>query len=123
VESQPQLVLLQKTLLNVEGLGRELNPQLDLWDTAKPYLEKWMHERVGLKALQNKIKSEAVQWAQWLPEFPRLMHESLSRPDLTPVVWQELRSLRKERQQSNRLMTVLIVVIALSLAVGLYRFW
>lgn len=123
VEIQPQLVLLQKTLLNVEGLGRELDPQLDLWDTAKPYLEKWMHERVGLTALRNKIKSEAAQWAQWLPEFPRLMHESLSRPDLTPVVWQEIRALRKERQQSNRLLTVLIVLIALGLAVGLSRFW
>jgi len=123
VEIQPQLVLLQKTLLNVEGLGRELDPQLDLWDTAKPYLEKWMHERVGLTALRNKIKAEAAQWAQWLPEFPRLMHESLRRPDLTPVVWQELRSLRKERQQSNRLLTVLIVLIALGLAVGLSRFW
>lgn len=123
VEIQPQLVLLQKTLLNVEGLGRELDPQLDLWDTAKPYLEKWMHERVGLTALRNKIKSEATQWAQWLPEFPRLMHESLSRPDLTPVVWQEIRALRKERQQSNRLLTVLIVLIALGLAVGLSRFW
>lgn len=123
VEIQPQLVLLQKTLLNVEGLGRELDPQLDLWDTAKPYLEKWMHERVGLTALRNKIKSEAAQWAQWLPEFPRLMHESLSRPDLTPVVWQEIRALRKERQQSNRLLTVLIVLIAIGLAVGLSRFW
>lgn len=123
VEIQPQLVLLQKTLLNVEGLGRELDPQLDLWDTAKPYLEKWMHDRVGISALRNKLKAEAGQWAQWLPELPRLVHASLTRPDVSAQIWQELRNLKKERQQSNRLMVALIVVVALSLLVGLSRMW
>ena len=56
VRIQPQLVLLQKTLLNVEGLGRQLNPDLDLWSTAKPILEKWMKEQVGFQALKNNIK-------------------------------------------------------------------
>jgi ubiquinone biosynthesis protein len=61
VEIQPQLVLLQKTLLNVEGLGRQLDPELDLWKTAKPYLERWMSEQLGWLALENNIKREASQ--------------------------------------------------------------
>ena len=120
VEIQPQLVLLQKTLLNVEGLGRQLDPQLDLWKTAKPYLERWMHERVGLSGLRKKVQQEAGQWAQWLPEFPRLLHQQLSRPDHSAAVLQELKSLRKAREQSNRLMAALIGVSAMALAVALW---
>src|SRR3546814_40588 len=71
VEIQPQLVLLQKTLLNVEGMGRELDPNLDLWQTAKPYLEKWMHERVGLAGLRAQIEKEASQWSKILPHIDR----------------------------------------------------
>ncbi len=58
VEIQPQLVLLQKTLLNIEGLGRQLDPDLDLWQTAKPFLERWMHEQVGWRGLINHLKRE-----------------------------------------------------------------
>src|SRR5690606_23224278 len=68
VEIQPQLVLLQKTLLNVEGMGRDLDPSLDLWETAKPYLEKWMTRRVGLRGLRQRLDQEAGQWAQILPQ-------------------------------------------------------
>ena len=114
------MVLLQKTLLNVEGLGRQLDPQLDLWKTAKPYLERWMHERVGLSGLRKKVQQEAGQWAQWLPEFPRLLHQQLSRPDHSAAVLQELKSLRKAREQSNRLMAALIGVSAMALAVALW---
>lgn len=71
VEIQPQLVLLQKTLLNIEGLGRQLDPHLDLWATAKPFLTKWMNEQVGPKALFNNLKNEAPDWAQILPALPR----------------------------------------------------
>ncbi|HEX4878846.1 MAG TPA: ubiquinone biosynthesis regulatory protein kinase UbiB, partial [Limnobacter sp.] len=67
VEIQPQLVLLQKTLLNVEGLGRQLDPDLDLWKTAKPYLENWMHQQIGLKGFQASLQWEAAQWSQILP--------------------------------------------------------
>ncbi|XMR42656.1 hypothetical protein ACLK16_20115 [Escherichia coli] len=74
---QPQLVLLQKTLLYVEGLGRQLYPQLDLWQTAKPYLENWMHEQVGPKAVWNAIKEKAPFWAEKLPELPELVYETL----------------------------------------------
>lgn len=120
VEIQPQLVLLQKTLLNVEGLGRQLDPQLDLWKTAKPYLENWMHERVGLRGLRKKISQEAGQWAQWLPEFPRLMHTQLSRPDLSAQVLSELQRMRVAREQGNRLLMAVTGVAAVALAVAIW---
>jgi ubiquinone biosynthesis protein len=74
---QPQLVLLQKTLLYIEGLGRQLYPQLDLWQTAKPFLEQWMAQQVGPKAMFNKIKSNAPFWADKLPELPELIYDNL----------------------------------------------
>ncbi|MGL5036479.1 MAG: ubiquinone biosynthesis regulatory protein kinase UbiB [Aeromonas sp.] len=74
---QPQLVLLQKTLLYVEGLGRQLYPQLDLWQTAKPYLENWMHQQVGPAALWNSLKEKAPFWAEKLPELPELIYQTL----------------------------------------------
>ncbi len=120
VEIQPQLVLLQKTLLNVEGLGRQLDPQLDLWKTAKPYLENWMHERVGLRGIRKKLTQEAGQWAQWLPEFPRLIHAQLNRPDLSASVLAELQQMRQAREQGNRLLMALTGVAAVALAVALW---
>lgn len=74
---QPQLVLLQKTLLYVEGLGRQLYPQLDLWATAKPFLEKWMGEQVGPQAVINSVKERAPFWAEKLPELPELLYDNL----------------------------------------------
>ncbi|MBN8442010.1 MAG: ubiquinone biosynthesis regulatory protein kinase UbiB [Thauera sp.] len=77
MEVQPQLVLLQKTLLNIEGLGRQLDPDLDLWKTAKPFLERWMDERMGWRALVRGLKEEAPNWAGTMPQLPRLMHQAL----------------------------------------------
>ncbi|MDO4878283.1 MAG: ubiquinone biosynthesis regulatory protein kinase UbiB [Neisseria sp.] len=74
VEIQPQLVLLQKTLLNIEGLGRQLEPDLDLWATAKPFLVKWMNEQVGPKAFWRNLKNEAPDWAEMLPALPRKLN-------------------------------------------------
>ncbi|ROV55720.1 ubiquinone biosynthesis regulatory protein kinase UbiB [Neisseria chenwenguii] len=74
VEIQPQLVLLQKTLLNIEGLGRRLDPDLDLWATAKPFLTKWMNQQIGPKAFFNSLKNEAPDWAQILPALPRKLN-------------------------------------------------
>lgn len=79
MEVQPQLVLLQKTLLYVEGLGRQLYPQLDLWETAKPFLEEWMMNQVGPQALVNSIKDRAPFWAEKLPELPELLYDSLKQ--------------------------------------------
>ncbi|WP_394153826.1 ubiquinone biosynthesis regulatory protein kinase UbiB [Vibrio maritimus] len=79
MEVQPQLVLLQKTLLYVEGLGRQLYPQLDLWETAKPFLENWMANQVGPQAVINGIKERAPFWAEKLPELPELLYDSLKQ--------------------------------------------
>lgn len=79
MEVQPQLVLLQKTLLYVEGLGRQLYPELDLWQTAKPFLEKWMIDQVGPGAVIKSIKEKAPMWAEKLPELPELVYDSLKQ--------------------------------------------
>ncbi|MDA9558058.1 ubiquinone biosynthesis regulatory protein kinase UbiB [Vibrio sp.] len=79
MEVQPQLVLLQKTLLYVEGLGRQLYPQLDLWETAKPFLEDWMMNQVGPKAVLNAMKDRAPYWAEKLPELPELLYDGLQK--------------------------------------------
>ncbi len=70
MEVQPQLVLLQKTLLNIEGLGRQLYPELDLWDTAKPFLENWMKEQLGFRSFAKQVKHNAPLWMEQLPDFP-----------------------------------------------------
>ncbi|AGS38706.1 MAG: ubiquinone biosynthesis protein [Cycloclasticus pugetii] len=78
MEVQPQLVLLQKTLLNIEGLGRQLYPDLDLWQTAKPYLEEWYKNKVGPKATFNKLKEHLPMMGEKLPELPEMMYQVLS---------------------------------------------
>ena len=120
VEIQPQLVLLQKTLLNVEGMGRELDPSLDLWKTAKPYLERWMRERIGLPGLKRELDKEAVQWAQLLPRLPRLMHDSLNRTDSGPGIWAALEKIHNQQRSTNRLLTALVLVIAAGVAGALW---
>jgi len=79
VEIQPQLTLLQKTLLNVEGLARQLDPDLDLWKTAKPILEKWISQQLGWRGLIDGLKEEAPSWAKILPTLPRLIAQSLDQ--------------------------------------------
>jgi ubiquinone biosynthesis protein len=118
VEIQPQLVLLQKTLLNVEGLGRELDPELDLWKTALPYLERWMSEQLGWLALENNIKREASSWAKLLPTLPRLVHQALAAT-ATPAPNLELEGLVGELRAIRRLLwlTITLAVIALGVAV------
>ena len=77
VSVQPQLVMLQKTLLNVEGMGRVLDPDLDLWDTAKPFLEKWMRNTLGPKGLWRGLKREWPYIVRHLPDTPRLIVDAL----------------------------------------------
>ncbi len=106
VEIQPQLVLLQKTLLNIEGLGRELDPELDLWATAKPFLEKWMLEQLGPQKLLAQLKAEAPQYAKLLPALPRLLHDYLRhRPN---ELRKELSVLLAEQRRTNRLLQGII---------------
>lgn len=120
VEIQPQLVLLQKTLLNVEGMGRDLDPSLDLWQTAKPFLERWMHQRVGLKGLRERLDREASQWSQILPQIPRLVYAHLNRVDLAPVLRTELQQLQRAQRRTNRLLIILCAILALGLVLA---FW
>jgi ubiquinone biosynthesis protein len=102
VEIQPQLVLLQKTLLNVEGLGRQLDPDLDLWHSAKPFLEKWMIEQVGPQKLLNQLKDQAPRYATLLPELPRLLHDFLKTK---PGSQQRLiEDLLAEQKRTNKLL-------------------
>jgi ubiquinone biosynthesis protein len=79
---QPQLILLQKTLVNVEGLGRQLYPNLDLWQTAKPYLEDWMRNRVGGSSLMRRLRAQAPYWLEKLPELPELLYKTLQNNSL-----------------------------------------
>ncbi|WP_310566873.1 ubiquinone biosynthesis regulatory protein kinase UbiB [Hydrogenophaga sp.] len=106
VEIQPQLVLLQKTLLNIEGLGRDLDPELDLWNTAKPFLERWMLEQVGPQKLLQQLKAEAPQYAKLLPALPRLLQDYLQqRPHQLRA---ELDQLVAEQRRTNRLLQYII---------------
>jgi len=77
MEVQPQLVLLQKTLLNVEGLGRQLYPELDLWSTAQPFLENWMRKRIGPSGLIKSLQTHLPSWLEQSPEMPQLIHDAL----------------------------------------------
>ncbi len=79
MEVQPQLVLLQKTLFNIEGLGRRLYPDLDLWITAKPFLERWMREQLGPRAVWNAVRKEYPNWIHILPEIPRYLGATLKQ--------------------------------------------
>ena len=116
VEIQPQLVLLQKTLLNIEGLGRQLDPDLDLWSTARPFLERWMLDQVGPKRLWHELKAQAPRYAKLLPELPRLLHDYLQRP--AGVSRRELQELLAEQRRTNRLLQS-AVYGALGFALGL----
>ena len=111
IEVQPQLVLLQKTLLNIEGLGRELDPELDLWATAKPLLERWMSEQVGWRGLARRVRMEAPRWNALLPELPRLAHRYLSEPR-TERTLQQLEKLVYEQRQQTRMLALVVVLLA-----------
>jgi len=119
MEIQPQLVLLEKTLLNIEGLGRQLYPQLDLWTTAKPYMERWMREQVGLRTLLSRGADTWPYLAERLPDLPlavtrvidQLEHHATSHPDSPSA---DLASIRAELRGNNQrtLATVAAVVLA-----------
>lgn len=106
MEVQPQLVLLEKTLLNIEGLGRQLYPDLDLWVTAKPFLERWMSEQVGPRRLLDEVKKQAPEWAGQLPQIPNLVFSTLTHLSHQEARMAEqteaLESLRKEMRRSRR---------------------
>lgn len=106
MEVQPQLVLLQKTLLNIEGLGRTLDPDLDLWKTAKPFLDRWMSEQVGPRAFVSGLRKQLPRFAERLPEMPDLIYSGLKKFEQGQTKLemhsQELIELRQEMKKSNR---------------------
>jgi ubiquinone biosynthesis protein len=126
VEIQPQLVLLQKTLLNIEGLGRQLDPELDLWSTAKPFLEKWMLEQVGPQRLLDELRDQAPLYAKMLPDLPRLLHDFLRHRRGHERV--DLAGLLAEQKKTNRLLQGLtyggvgFALGVIALAIGLRIF-
>jgi ubiquinone biosynthesis protein len=114
IEVQPQLVLLQKTLLNIEGLGLQLDPELDLWKTAKPWLEQWMSEQVGWRGLFKALRTEAPNYATLLPQLPRLMHRYLTEGagKHNDVLLYEMLAQQKRR---NVLLLLIGVILLLQL--------
>jgi ubiquinone biosynthesis protein len=115
IQVQPQLVLLQKTLLNVEGLGLQLDPELDLWKTAKPWLERWMSEQIGWRGFIKTLKTEAPNYATLLPQIPRLLHQRLSENPAARIEI-SLRELVVQQQQRNQ--WLMLIALALWAALG-----
>ncbi len=119
VEIQPQLVLLQKTLLNVEGLGRQLDPDLDLWTTAMPVLERWMEDQIGPRALKRRLEAEAPYLIAALPELPRLIHQKLNAPPAaSDVALKELAAAQRARNRWLGLVAALLTIVVVVLLAG-----
>ena len=119
MEVQPQLVLLQKTLLAIEGLGRQLYPELDLWTTAKPVLEQWMEDQIGPSALKRRLFSEAPYIVSALPELPRLIHQwLLTKP---PSIDDAARELASAQRTRNVLLAVIAVLLVVAIALLFFR--
>jgi ubiquinone biosynthesis protein len=120
---QPQLVLLQKTLLNIEGLGRQLYPELDLWQTAKPFLEKWFKDRVGPKAKLSKFIKQFPEFAEQFPEVPGLIYKALDNAayakQRAEMQQRELMLMRLQMENNHRktIWAMLISALLISIAV------
>jgi ubiquinone biosynthesis protein len=121
---QPQLLLLQKTLLNIEGLGRQLYPELDLWETAKPFLEKWMRDRIEPCSVISRMRSLIPSWVEQTPDLPGILYGILQKANSGQMVVQlrkqELEQLQLESRRSNRRAVAQIVfVVALVTGISL----
>lgn len=120
MQVQPQLVLLQKTLLYIEGLGRQLYPQLDLWQTAKPFLENWMKEQIGPKALYSNIKSNLPFWGEKLPELPDLIYDYLKSGKHAQLKQQQhLLELQQSSQKQHQLTRYTIIAASLIISAAI----
>ena len=118
MEIQPQLVMLQKTLLNIEGLGRDLDPDLDLWSTAKPFLERWMNEQIGWRGWLRTFKEEVPYWGALVPQLPRLAHQAL-RTDRLEKLEDGLEIMLRQQQARNRWLAAIAVLLAVLVAANL----
>jgi ubiquinone biosynthesis protein len=114
IEIQPQLVLLQKTLLNIEGLGLQLDPELDLWKTAKPWLERWMSEQVGWRGLLKTLREEAPNYATLLPQLPRLLHQRLHENPAGQIEELLQQMLAQHKRRNEWLMLIALATAAIT---------
>ncbi len=121
IKVQPQLVLLQKTLLNIEGLGLQLDPELDLWKTAKPWLERWMNEQVGWRGFLRSLRTEAPQYASLLPQLPRLLHQRLKADPAESILL--LRELLAQQKKRNAWLSVIALLLAASLLFAVFTYF
>ena len=121
IEVQPQLVLLQKTLLNVEGLGLQLDPELDLWKTAKPWLERWMSEQVGWRGFLKSLRAEAPNYTTVLPQLPRLLHRYLTN-DTANRNGEMLQKILEQQQRHNTLLTLIGLMLLGLIAFEIFTF-
>ena len=127
MQIQPQLLLLEKTLLHIEGIGRQLYPQLDLWDTAKPFVERWLSEQLGMSALMNGLKKNLPYIAEHLPELPQLAFKALHRIANNELDYRldqaQLESIHNEiRKASQRQVRTIIgstFIVSASIILGL----
>jgi ubiquinone biosynthesis protein len=119
IQIQPQLVLLQKTLLNIEGLGLQLDPELDLWKTAKPWLERWMSEQVGWRGFIKALRSEAPRYATLLPQLPRLLYQRLN-DDSGAQGLPLLRELLLQQKKRNDWLSVIALLLGAALLLAAY---
>ena len=122
IEIQPQLVLLQKTLLNIEGLGIQLDPELDLWKTAKPWLESWMSEQVGWRGFVKALRSEVPRYATLLPQLPRLLHERLNS-DMAAQAAPLLVEMLIQQKKRNAWLMVIALLLGASLLFAAYIYF
>jgi ubiquinone biosynthesis protein len=122
IEVQPQLVLLQKTLLNIEGLGLQLDPELDLWKTAKPWLEHWMSEQVGWRGLLKSLRTEAPNYATVLPQLPRLLHHYLSS-DSNVRNDEMLQKILEQQHRYNILLSLISLMLLCLIGWILFNFY
>ncbi|MEQ1488327.1 MAG: ubiquinone biosynthesis regulatory protein kinase UbiB [Methylotenera sp.] len=126
---QPQLVMLQKTLLNIEGLGRDLDPNIDLWQSAKPFLKRWMSEQIGWRSVAKSLKKELPFIAKNLPQMPRLVHQFLSqqtRVEQDAPIRQAIDALIKAQEKQARWQKRLTLIVALLLLLqlsALFMLW
>jgi len=123
IEVQPQLVLLQKTLLNIEGLGLQLDPELDLWKTAKPWLERWMSEQIGWRGFLKALRKEAPNYAAILPELPRLLHQRLNENPVEKIEAALLQLMTQQKQRNRLLEMIVWLLLGLVVLVVVYEIW
>ena len=121
MEVQPQLVLLQKTLLNIEGLGRQLYPDLNLWDTAHPFLERWIKERFHPKTLFKELKYHSPEWIEKFPEVPHMVYNAIGEiktlAEIAPELREASQSLTASKSEGlKRKRRIAIAALALSCA-------